>query len=105
FSDLGRAGIEREDLYLAWDFTVASERNLTERMLSIRDDAFAQLGDTDLADMKVEGRSPTFLITAVTDYQPCGDDGCEPGLQLPDLPIVGPLLDPVTGLVSSVVSP
>ena len=105
FADLRQAGIAREDLYLAWDFTVASERNLTERMLSIRDDAFAQLGDADLADMKVEGRSPTFVITSVTDYQPCGDDGCEPGLQLPDLPIVGPLLDPVTGLITSIVSP
>ena len=30
----------QRELYLAWDFTVASERNLSERMLSIRDDAF-----------------------------------------------------------------
>src|SRR4030095_13644707 len=33
------AAIGRSDLYLAWDFTVASERNNTERMLFIRDDA------------------------------------------------------------------
>ena len=33
FSTLERAGIERSDLYLAWDFTVASERSLSERML------------------------------------------------------------------------
>ncbi|MEA2405579.1 MAG: hypothetical protein QOE08_2226, partial [Thermoleophilaceae bacterium] len=53
FSTLGRAGIERDDLYLAWDFTVASERNISERLLGIRNDAFAKLGDTNLADMKV----------------------------------------------------
>ena len=52
---LAEAGIERDELYLAWDFTVASERNLSERMLAIRDDAFTQLGDTNLADLKVEG--------------------------------------------------
>ncbi len=40
FETLGEAGIQRSGLYLAWDFTVASERNLTERMLHIRDDAF-----------------------------------------------------------------
>ena len=33
------AGIARNDLYLAWDFTVASQRNLTERLLFMRDDA------------------------------------------------------------------
>ena len=45
FRRLGRAGIERGGLYLAWDFTVASERSLSRRMLSIRDRAFAELGD------------------------------------------------------------
>lgn len=45
FADLAAAGVDRDDLYLAWDFTVASERNLTERMLTIRDDAFDALGD------------------------------------------------------------
>ena len=44
YQTLLRAGVACDDLYLAWDFTVASERNLTERMLHIRDDAFAQLG-------------------------------------------------------------
>ena len=29
----------------AWDFTIASERNLSERLLHIRDDAFADLGE------------------------------------------------------------
>ncbi|XLE00228.1 hypothetical protein QBL21_25050 [Streptomyces sp. 184] len=41
---LARAGVSSRGLYLAWDFTVASERSLSERMLHIRDDAFAGLG-------------------------------------------------------------
>jgi hypothetical protein len=63
FRKLRRAGIDRSSLYLAWDFTVASERSLSERILSIRDDAFGRiLGDTDLADRHVEGKAPTFEI-------------------------------------------
>lgn len=72
FDELGTAGIGRSDLFLAWDFTVASERNLAERALHVRDDAFGALGDSDLADLAVEGRSPGYQITAVTD-QPDGD--------------------------------
>ena len=44
FGTLEDHGVDRDDLFLAWDFTVASERNLSERMLHIRDDAFASLG-------------------------------------------------------------
>ena len=62
FPVLEEAGIARDDLYLAWDFTVASERNLSERVLHIRDDAFGQLGDEDLADRRVEGTAPDFVI-------------------------------------------
>ncbi len=79
FGTLRRAGVDREDLYLAWDFTVASERNLSERMLSIRDDAFAQLGDTDLADRRVAGAAPRYVVTSTTDFAPCGADGCQSG--------------------------
>ncbi len=59
FSTLADAGIAREDLYLAWDFTVASERNLSERMLHIRDDAFASLGDG----------APAFTVTSVQNEE------------------------------------
>jgi hypothetical protein len=62
FASLKKAGIPRSNLYLAWDFTVASERSLTARMLKIRNDAFAQLGDTNLADMEIQGHSPAFSI-------------------------------------------
>jgi hypothetical protein len=63
FPVLEEAGIFRSDLYLAWDFTVASERNLTERILHMRDDAFSRiLEDDDLSDRRVEGRAPTFTV-------------------------------------------
>jgi hypothetical protein len=70
FETLKRAGINRKQLYLAWDFTVASERNLSERALHIRDDAFAQLGDTNLSDLQVQGSAPQFAVTSVTDFTP-----------------------------------
>src|SRR5439155_21287060 len=41
---LGHAGVGRRDLYLAWDFTVASARSLAAPMLHMRDDAYAALG-------------------------------------------------------------
>jgi hypothetical protein len=93
FGRLKKAGIKRDaNLFLAWDFTVASERNLSERMLHIRDDAFAQLGDRNLKDLKVEGSAPQFKVsrteksdglTRVTGYfqVPCyiSTPTCQPG--------------------------
>jgi hypothetical protein len=54
FRTLGRARVDRDGLVLAWDFTVASGRNLSERLLSMRDDAFGQLGRS----------APGFTVTA-----------------------------------------
>jgi hypothetical protein len=68
--ELRRAGIKRRGIYRAWSFTVASERSLAGRMLHIRDDAFAQLGDRNLRDLKVAGKSPQFTITSVTNFTP-----------------------------------
>jgi hypothetical protein len=65
FSRLDRSGIERRDLYLAWDFTVASDQSNGGRELAMRDAAFAQLGDTDLADGIPQGASPSFQVTSV----------------------------------------
>jgi hypothetical protein len=92
FRRLRRAGIRRRGLYLAWDFTVASRRNLTERLLSIRDRAFAGLGDRNLRDLSVEGSAPSFSVDEVRDIDgarrvagrvavPCFLDqpGCPPG--------------------------
>lgn len=44
FKRLGDAGVAREDLQVAWDYTVTSAENITGRMLHIRDDALAQVG-------------------------------------------------------------
>ncbi len=33
----------------------------------MRDDAFAQLGDTDLSDLTAQGSSPTFEVTSVEE--------------------------------------
>ena len=41
FTTLAAAGIARNDLYLAWDFTVASRDSLSSARCRIRDDAFA----------------------------------------------------------------
>jgi len=101
FRTLARAKIRRDNLYLAWDFTVASERNLSQRMLSIRDRAFAELGDEDLSDLEVEGESPAFAINpdlpddlpsqipgeareqdGIVNFAPCSagaSPGCEQG--------------------------
>jgi hypothetical protein len=64
---LEKAGVKRSQLYLAWDFTVASTKSLAGRALAIRDDAFKQLGDTNLADLKVQGSAPKFTITDVQE--------------------------------------
>jgi hypothetical protein len=65
FSLLESSGIKRSGLYLAWDFTVASDANNTSRELAMRNDAFAQLGDTNLADGIPQGVSPSFAVTSV----------------------------------------
>ncbi|MEA2645831.1 MAG: hypothetical protein QOE92_914 [Chloroflexota bacterium] len=70
FQTLGQAGVGRGDLYLAWDFTTASTDNVTGRLTSIRDDAFRQLGDSNLADGAVSGAAPAFVVDSVTNYTP-----------------------------------
>lgn len=57
FAALTASGVERDGLYLAWDFTVMSERNLSERMLHIRDETLELLGDT----------SPEFTVQEVVE--------------------------------------
>jgi hypothetical protein len=64
--DLAAEGVSRDNLYLAWDFTVASQRNLTERVLHIRDDALARLG----------GDAPAHNVTNISDVMGSGaEDG------------------------------
>jgi len=66
--ELDTLGFDRKSLTQAWDFTVASAHSLASRMLAIRNDAFHQLGDDNLADMKVQGKAPTFTLQRVIDY-------------------------------------
>jgi hypothetical protein len=77
FKRLKKAGVQRGELYVAWDFTVASAHSLSGRMRGIRDDAFRGLGDTNLGDLKVSGSSPKFTISKVTSFPACGNDGCQ----------------------------
>ena len=68
FAVAAKAGVKRSTIYRAWDFTTASERGLTERALAMRNQSFAALGDRNLKDLKVAGRSPAFKVDKVTDY-------------------------------------
>jgi hypothetical protein len=70
FAALARAGISRKNLYEAWDFTIASRQDVTGRLLAIRNQAFAELGDHRLGDGKVVGRAPKFTITSTKTLSP-----------------------------------
>ena len=63
FDDLRRAGLSQQDLgelVLAFDFTVASQGNTTDEMLSMRDQAFAWLAAQS---------SPTFTVDAANSQE------------------------------------
>jgi len=45
FSRLDQAGIQRGDLQLAWDFSTASDTNITERLVHMRDEGMPMLGE------------------------------------------------------------
>jgi hypothetical protein len=95
FKALKKAGIHRGNLYMAWDFTVASRRSLTQNLLHIRNASFRGLGDSNLGDDEVAGHAPRFQVDNVetnpspgiaryvtgTFKAPCwlNQDGCPPG--------------------------
>jgi hypothetical protein len=70
FRRLTRAGIRRRSLYRAWDFTIATKQSLSQRLLHIRNRAFAELGDGDLGDLKVQGSAPQFTVDSTTQLTP-----------------------------------
>ncbi|MBN1530151.1 MAG: hypothetical protein JW895_13915 [Thermoleophilaceae bacterium] len=70
---LKKAKVRRGSVYLAWSFTVASDRSLTARLLRIRDDAFRRLGDRRLGDRVIQGRPPAYTITGVQNFTPAQD--------------------------------
>ncbi len=57
FSRLADAGVERDTLQLAWDFTTASRENITSTMLHIRDDALEVVGDA----------GPSYVLDEIVD--------------------------------------
>jgi hypothetical protein len=60
FDALEAAGVGRDDLYLAWDFTVASTENLTGRLVAMRDEAVPADGTA----------SPPFTVSSTTPGEP-----------------------------------
>ncbi|MCB0987372.1 MAG: hypothetical protein KDB09_06330 [Acidimicrobiales bacterium] len=59
---LAKAGLARADQWLAWDFTVMSDKIVTGGLITMRDQAFAKLGDA----------APAFTVTEVMST---ADDG------------------------------
>ncbi len=64
---VNKAGVNRSSMYMAWDFTVASAETTTGRALTIRDDAFERLGDTNLANRTIEGSAPAYSIQSASN--------------------------------------
>jgi hypothetical protein len=71
--DLSAVGVNSKSLYLAWDFTVASSQDMTDSLLSMRNTAFAQLGDTNLASGVISGHAPAFSVASVENRTPAQD--------------------------------
>ena len=79
FPVLASNGISKDNLYMAWDFTVASQENTTGRAVEIRDDAFSRLGDTNLANRTIEGSSPDIDVIAYCDLADTATAQCGGG--------------------------
>lgn len=66
FTPLVTYGVAREDLVLAFDFTVRSDHQLTHQMLSMRDQAFAWLDTVESDPLEVP-----FTVTGETIISAC----------------------------------
>ncbi|MBK7585357.1 MAG: hypothetical protein IPI67_34850 [Myxococcales bacterium] len=60
FSELDKAGVDKKDLQLAWDYSTASKENITGRIMEMRDLALAAVGDD----------GPTFTVKSVEELPP-----------------------------------
>jgi hypothetical protein len=69
FRRLERANVARDDLQLAFDFTIASSKSIAGRLLRMRDDAFKWLG----------GAAPVFTVTSVQENPNAGDAAADQG--------------------------
>ncbi|TDJ08736.1 MAG: hypothetical protein E2O71_03900 [Deltaproteobacteria bacterium] len=74
FPQLISAGVAREDLVLAFDFTTQSEHQLTHQMLAMRDQAFAHL-----AAVEADPNQINFSVENVTEFD-CDDPNDDGGL-------------------------
>ena len=63
FSSLAEFGVERDDLYLTWDFTTASTESNTYRALHMRDTGLSSLS----------GAAPAVTIDSVVNNTPAED--------------------------------
>ena len=79
FWSLRRAGIDRHDLYLAWDFTVSSREEPHPARARHPQRRVRPARDRNLRDVKVQGTAPKYNVTSVTNFKPCGTDGCADG--------------------------
>jgi hypothetical protein len=68
FKTLRTAGIKRSNLYLAWDFTVASDENIAGRILHMRNESLGDLGDTTMTDLQPQGNAPNFTVGTVNEF-------------------------------------
>ena len=71
FHQLWRAGVQRHDLQLAFDFVVRSEKQLHERMLIMRNDALDWLDALDPSD--VSGLKNAMGVPGELDVEEFGD--------------------------------
>lgn len=86
FAKLEAAGIGRGDLQLAWDFSTASRENTTGRLLAMRDEALAEVGDAG-PEYTIDGVDPDpnphiRLRIRGTMQVPHYVDSTEPGAKL-----------------------
>ena len=86
FARLEKAGIKRDTLQLAWDYSTASRENNTSRFLHMRDDALALVGakGPEYTISKVEDNPNPHILKRITALMkvPLYLDKAEPGGKL-----------------------
>lgn len=68
FPVLAAAGVPRENLILAFDFTTQSEDQLTRQMLSMRDQAYVWLTARESELVPGDSGTETFTVGTITDF-------------------------------------
>lgn len=68
FANLKAAGVEQSTLNIAWDFTVASQKQLTGSMVHMRDDALSRLSTFSYAIDKVTDNCSTDIAREVQGH-------------------------------------